>query len=97
MAAEFFPILRHPEFRLPWTVIAPHERQAQRNHYQSLEQLARRGGLSIIEAWCVLTDTDWMEVAHSPQNEQRCRAAIEGMVEAHQRAHGAIWKENDRG
>lgn len=34
---------------VPWDFIAPHEAQAQRNHDQSLERLAQRGGLSPYE------------------------------------------------
>jgi hypothetical protein len=42
---------------IPWAMIAPHERQARANHYQSLERLAERGGLSADEAVAVLSDT----------------------------------------
>lgn len=41
---------------LPWEMIATHEKQAQRNHYQSLTRLAERGGLSAREAVAVLED-----------------------------------------
>ncbi len=95
--AEFFPILRHPEFRLPWAVIAPYAAQAQRNHYQSLEQLAQRGGLSFTEAFCVLTDTHWSEVAHNDANERRARERIEGMIAAHHRAHGVQPSDGGQG
>lgn len=44
---------------IPWAVIAPHERQADRNHGQTLKQLASRGGLSACEAVAVLEDRDW--------------------------------------
>lgn len=40
---------------IPWPMIAPHERQAQANHHQTLEELADRGGLSVGEAVLVLT------------------------------------------
>lgn len=72
-----FPILRsstdkrlNPDYpsSVPWSVVAPHERQALRNHGgQSLETLARRGGLSYLEMMCVLEDRelewhdDWTE------------------------------------
>lgn len=49
-----FPIMGGPS--IPWSLIAPHERQAQANHDQSLETLAARGGLSPIEAVAVLHD-----------------------------------------
>lgn len=52
-----FPILHDPIIRaIPWAAIAPHERQAQSNHYQSLKRLAERGGLSVVEAVVVLLD-----------------------------------------
>jgi hypothetical protein len=41
---------------IPWSVIAGHERQAQRNNYQTLEQLAERGGLSPDEAVAIIED-----------------------------------------
>lgn len=34
---------------MPWAWVAPYEGQAQRNHRQSLEVLAQRGGLSPAE------------------------------------------------
>jgi hypothetical protein len=52
-----FPILNDPVVRaIPWPVIAGHEAQAQKNHYQSLTRLAERGGLSVVEAVVVLLD-----------------------------------------
>ena len=55
-----FPILNDPIIRaLPWSLMEPHAEQALRNHSQSLQTLARRGGLSITEAYCVLKDTDY--------------------------------------
>lgn len=47
-----FPIMDGPS--VPWEVMAPHEAQANKNHYQSLEKLASRGGLGCGEAWCVV-------------------------------------------
>lgn len=51
-----FPIQRGPS--VPWSVMAPHESMAQRNHSQTLERLAERGGLSPAEAWCVVSGID---------------------------------------
>lgn len=62
MGREFMPILQHPEFRLPWALIAPHEAQARTNHYQSLERLAQRGGLSFCEAAAILEDRKWSAI-----------------------------------
>jgi hypothetical protein len=52
-----FPILGGGS--IPWRFIEPHGRQVKRNHYQTLEQLAERGGLSHGEIYMVMTDQDW--------------------------------------
>jgi hypothetical protein len=41
---------------VPWSLIAPHEAQAQINHGQTLRRLAERGGLAASEVVAVLTD-----------------------------------------
>jgi hypothetical protein len=41
---------------IPWDMISPHEGQAHANYGQSLEILARRGGLSPYELLAVLLD-----------------------------------------
>lgn len=41
---------------IPWALLAPHEKQAQANHSQTLTRLAERGGLSPCEALAVLDD-----------------------------------------
>ncbi len=41
---------------IPWALIAPHAQQCQRNHYQTPERLAQRGGLCPIELGAVLRD-----------------------------------------
>lgn len=43
---------------ISWSLIEPHEEQANRNHGQTLERLAERGGLSVYEAVAVLNDKD---------------------------------------
>lgn len=54
---------------IPWGLIAPHEAQAAKNHYQSLDTLARRGGLGRSEACAVIEDREWRNMpareAHS--------------------------------
>lgn len=55
-----FPILNNPTIEyVPWAMLAPHEERAKRNHSQSLERLAERGGLDAGEAMCVLLDVGW--------------------------------------
>lgn len=62
-AERQFPIMgywrgrrRGEPFMLPWDFIQPHEKQAQLNHHQSLDALARRGGLDPTEALDILLD-----------------------------------------
>lgn len=66
---RMFPILLSSEEKrkfpdcpkeIPWNLIAPHENQARKNHFQSLERLAERGGLSPEELWCVFKDHDYV-------------------------------------
>ena len=54
-----FPV--HPSDRafescVPWQLVEPYKDRAQRNHSQSLETLASRGGLSIVELYYLLHD-----------------------------------------
>jgi hypothetical protein len=65
-----FPVLmpNYIEWRIekiksiPWNTIKPHEKQAIKNHSQSLETLAERGGLDWIELYAVLTDRSLKDV-----------------------------------
>lgn len=76
-AGDRFPILvsgarNRPRPTIPWAAIAPHERQAMRNHGgQSLRRLAERGGLSWTEALAVLTDREfpWRQ-KHDPEADR---------------------------
>ncbi len=52
--SRLFPIMNGPS--IPWSMIAPHEHQALANHSQTLECLARRGGLDPTEALAVIED-----------------------------------------
>jgi len=55
-----FPILQDPVLSaVPWSILAPHEAQAQRNHSQTLRTLANRGGLSSCEALAIIEDRSW--------------------------------------
>lgn len=57
---------------IPWEVIQPHEEQALKNHRQTLERLAERGGLDYTEAYAVLNDKDY-ERNHT---EEECELAV---------------------
>ena len=60
-AEKMFPILGTGDY-IPWKLIKQHEKQAERNHYQSLERLSERGGLSWNETLCVLEDKEFYRV-----------------------------------
>lgn len=62
---------------IPWDMIAPHERQADRNHYQTLKRLAERGGLSPAEAVAVLEDREYRQMGN-----QEAADRLKAMVEA---------------
>lgn len=55
---------------VPWDWIKDHEEQAKKNHYQSLEQLNSRGGLSPLEMYAVKNNIKWSEAAkiHTEQS-----------------------------
>lgn len=84
-----FPI--HPTDRerlesVPWSLIAPHEDQAFSNHGQSLEKLARRGGLGLIELALVIEPKPGRNVRNLSLD------TAEGIVRFYLRRH----KEQDR-
>lgn len=56
---KVFPILGNKECYIAWDIIQGHEEQAKRNHGQSLERLAKRGGLGPDELVAVLEDRAW--------------------------------------
>lgn len=55
---------------IPYAMIAPHEAQAQRNHGQTLDRLAERGGLSAAEAIAIIQGRPWGSVKHCVENER---------------------------
>ena len=66
---RMFPVLLSSEEKkkfpdcpeeIPWDRIAAHESQAKKNHFQTLEGLAERGGLSPAEVMCILHDHDYI-------------------------------------
>lgn len=44
---------------IPWRIVEDHEARAKRNHHQTLERLAERGGLSPCEIVALLEDRPW--------------------------------------
>jgi len=67
MTKRQFPVLYEktgPQ-SIDWEIIAPHAKQAMRNHDQTLEQLAERGGLCASEMCAVLEDRPWRKMTTS--------------------------------
>ena len=78
MSEKKFPILGTNE-SIDWNLIAPHEKQAMENHCgQTLEQLARRHGLSWYELLCVLLDKPFTEVEYDKEKNYKelCQMAL---------------------
>ena len=76
----FFPILTtysikskstHPS-TIPWELIEPFREQAMRNHNQSLEKLASRGGLCVVELYYVMHSKKWPGASHTISFEDAC-------------------------
>ena len=57
---RLFPVQGGPS--IPWHLIAPWEEQAKRNHDQTLERLAERGGLDTNEAYCVMRGWSFIKI-----------------------------------
>lgn len=64
-----YPILgSRPQQYIPRELLMIHEGQAQKNHGQSLTQLAQRGGLSWAEALAIIEGKNWRDAIKS-ENE----------------------------
>lgn len=60
MSREEMPIMSSKYLKsIPWEMIAPHERQAMKNHGQSLDRLASRGGLAPSEVLAIMDGVHW--------------------------------------
>ena len=59
MSQKTFPIMKSTLRSIPWEMIAPHQSRALKNHGQTLNRLAERGGLEPSEAIAILTDQPW--------------------------------------
>jgi hypothetical protein len=66
---------------VPWDFVEPHREQAKRNHAQTLERLAQRGGLSPSELVAVVTGEGLQSVIGSSDVE-RSRVLVE-LLRAH--------------
>jgi len=85
-----FPIMSSALMhKVPWDFIAPHERQAHRNHYQSLKRLAERGGLSVCEALAVVEGRQWHRMDQVDAASQLINKVREWRATALSKAKGA--------
>lgn len=57
-----FPVLKGDGAKIDYQLVADHSEQARRNHYQSVDRLAARGGLSWCELYAVLHNLEWEKV-----------------------------------
>ncbi len=65
---EILPAIRRAGYMVmlvafPWDILASHEDQAYKNHRQSLQQLANRGGLDPGELLAVMEDRPWRHMS----------------------------------
>lgn len=66
-----YPILQSkPPQTIPWAMLIPHETQAWINHGQTLEELARRGGLGWAEALAILEDKKWRDAIQTNEEAE---------------------------
>lgn len=86
---EAFPVLIDGKTRrahplcpraVPWDMVRPHDRQARRNHDQSLKRLAARGGLHPVELLAVLDGRPFPEREYLAAPEQVCAGAIAELI-----------------
>jgi len=73
MTGDNFP--REQGVCVPLAIVLQHERQAKKNHSQTVQRLAERGGLSASELAAVLDDRDWRAMPEHEAWEAIFRAA----------------------
>lgn len=80
MAEREFPIMGWRT--IPWSLIAPYELAARKNHHQSLERLAERGGLDPAEAVAVFEGRPWGYTIDRAEAIQRLQLRIDADLTA---------------
>lgn len=78
---------------VPWDFVAPHSQQAMTNHYQTLERLAERGGLSWSEIECVVCNKEWDGVAFTLPRERDRYVAFEAGAKVRVEKLLDAWRE----
>lgn len=79
-----------PLAAVPWEMLAPHESRVAKQHYQTLEHLASRGGMSAAEMVAVLEGADinaraFWGAGHSDPvfSDTELRRRVTAWMEAH--------------
>jgi len=68
---KVFPVLNSGGESVPWDAVEPHREQAKKNHFQTLEHLAGRGGLSWKELYFVLTNSPFQHLKYEQVDYRR--------------------------
>lgn len=80
---KLFPVLGSHGAKVDWQFVADHGKQAHANHYQTVEHLAKRGGLSWSELAAVVGNRKWSAMQENDamlsvrKDEARYLAAIQ--------------------
>lgn len=78
---------------VPWRLVAPFEAMAIANHDQDLKTLARRGGLSAGELWCIVHRKRLCDMPFDADARRWLRAWIDEDVERVTAERIAAWLE----
>jgi len=72
MSEKRFPVLKSPGDikSVPWDLVEPHREQAMKNHQQTLERLAERGGLAWCELFAVMNGMSWFDLKSTPTSNR---------------------------
>lgn len=74
---EFMPIMGCKELKqIPMAALLPHEKQAIKNHGQSLERLAQRGGINVSEAVAIIEGVCWKDTLREHNSLPRLQALL---------------------
>lgn len=86
MLLENMPVMKGVKIKsIPMLLLMPYERQAVRNHSQSLQRLAERGGLSAGEILGIIRGINWGELKIHPDDEAELIKWVESKTTALER------------
>ncbi|QKF52772.1 hypothetical protein [Pseudomonas graminis] len=70
MFIENMPVMRGVNIKqIPMRLLQPFEKQALRNHSQSLQRLAERGGMNACEILGIIQGLSWSQLKHHEDDE----------------------------